>query len=629
MEVPRYIVKFSDGEQELDVAEILSQFEEYKINTNTLVRPLAGGEWQEMRNLPDLLTLPFYKRIRNNFCYQFWNIGIMLLFQCLICLPLLLKGSEMVFANWQMFFLKVWQVFVFLPAFWIIPYIGGKWYQRTSQVMWCFVPYVNCFVGFFLIRKWGPQNSWMRFFNPLAWGWLFGMYIASWWLPGNTTGGIAIFIIYWIWVILLVLLTLPCSLALRKFLKEEWLPKNPPPTLTIKSSKAEKILRRRNCKYVFLYIAQCFLTIFLMVVFIFSPYYFIGKIRLSIEESKLQKEDIPVRAEFYLTPSAKPNAADEIFDIAIPEFNSKYYNLDKLSSEKRKDLENQVQELLPQLERFRAMLRKYERLGVVRDFRAYSKGKLAFEKLKNYLIWSQLVPNNPPSEILKDIEHCRKYEINENPAWGMYAEAHYTRLRNKVLEKNLLNLSNAELLAEKQLIDKSLDELQGNTKRYIYAENIVNSNNFFNDRSEIFFFIDNILATNLQIGRAEYELLKREWFANFQDYQKFVAENKKRNIYNSLSQSSREPSNRLYSTTLAAYRLWGAAIELELYRREHGVYPENPTLPRDPFSGKPLRYIKGKMLYSVNHDGIDDDGRTIQRHEVDSTDIVFELSPKL
>jgi hypothetical protein len=62
-------------------------------------------------------------------------------------------------------------------------------------------------------------------------------------------------------------------------------------------------------------------------------------------------------------------------------------------------------------------------------------------------------------------------------------------------------------------------------------------------------------------------------------------------------------------------------IALELYRQEHGVYPENlnalvpkflPEVPVDRITGGPIHYriVAGRpLLYSVGADRKDDEGR--------------------
>ena len=82
------------------------------------------------------------------------------------------------------------------------------------------------------------------------------------------------------------------------------------------------------------------------------------------------------------------------------------------------------------------------------------------------------------------------------------------------------------------------------------------------------------------------------------------------------------PSQAMHSaaTSHAWQRLGQVAVALRLYRHEHGRYPETleelvpkylPSLPVDPFDGKPLRYkrlAKGFKVWSVGWDMKDDGG---------------------
>jgi len=80
---------------------------------------------------------------------------------------------------------------------------------------------------------------------------------------------------------------------------------------------------------------------------------------------------------------------------------------------------------------------------------------------------------------------------------------------------------------------------------------------------------------------------------------------------------------------------------IALYQRENGKLPDNldalcpkflPTVPLDPFSGKPLRYEKtqdGWKLWSVGSD-LKDDGGTVNDapHRIDDPDYVFTSNVK-
>jgi len=85
----------------------------------------------------------------------------------------------------------------------------------------------------------------------------------------------------------------------------------------------------------------------------------------------------------------------------------------------------------------------------------------------------------------------------------------------------------------------------------------------------------------------------------------------------------------------ALQRLGQVAIALRLYRHEHGRYPETleelvpkylPSLPVDPFDGKPLRYkrlVKGFKVWSVGMD-MKDDGGVWGKPRYTKGDIVWE-----
>lgn len=76
----------------------------------------------------------------------------------------------------------------------------------------------------------------------------------------------------------------------------------------------------------------------------------------------------------------------------------------------------------------------------------------------------------------------------------------------------------------------------------------------------------------------------------------------------------------------AYLRCLNAALAAERYRREKKAWPDNidklcpeylAAVPLDPFDGQPLRYRRlddGVVIYSVSHDGIDNDGNLDRPH---------------
>jgi hypothetical protein len=100
-----------------------------------------------------------------------------------------------------------------------------------------------------------------------------------------------------------------------------------------------------------------------------------------------------------------------------------------------------------------------------------------------------------------------------------------------------------------------------------------------------------------------------------------------------------------YVTTMARVQLTGrancrtmmAALALERYRVEHGVWPTSlealtpkylPAPLVDPFTGKPLlfkTFSDGVMVYSVGYNGVDDGGRIFPVDKQNTGDIGYRL----
>ena len=90
--------------------------------------------------------------------------------------------------------------------------------------------------------------------------------------------------------------------------------------------------------------------------------------------------------------------------------------------------------------------------------------------------------------------------------------------------------------------------------------------------------------------------------------------------------------------TKAQLRCGAAGLAVERYRLQHGRWPDSladltgdllPTVPRDPFDGRPLRYRSddvGVIVYSIGPDGKDDGGNraTLNTHKP-GTDLGFRL----
>ena len=81
------------------------------------------------------------------------------------------------------------------------------------------------------------------------------------------------------------------------------------------------------------------------------------------------------------------------------------------------------------------------------------------------------------------------------------------------------------------------------------------------------------------------------------------------------------PCTEMTAQDIAGSRAADAGIAIELYRREHGKIPETleaitpkylPSVPLDPFSGKPMIYKvedRGFTIYGLGNNNVDDGGR--------------------
>ena len=93
-----------------------------------------------------------------------------------------------------------------------------------------------------------------------------------------------------------------------------------------------------------------------------------------------------------------------------------------------------------------------------------------------------------------------------------------------------------------------------------------------------------------------------------------------------------------YDRYLATLRCARVAIAVELYRREHGDWPQTPAqlvpaflpeIPTDPFAEATVRYRHlddGVVIYSVGPDGEDNEGNIDRANPIlPGTDVGFRL----
>ena len=74
-------------------------------------------------------------------------------------------------------------------------------------------------------------------------------------------------------------------------------------------------------------------------------------------------------------------------------------------------------------------------------------------------------------------------------------------------------------------------------------------------------------------------------------------------LFAGMLQPSMEVGNKKFKSITAEYRIVRGLVAAELYRRQHGSFPQELTLLEDPFhSGEPLKYQCGEI--DLFHDGV-------------------------
>lgn len=599
---PRYIVQFAVGEMELDARKMVELYEKRKLNFSTMIRPVAGGEFRrfdtETEFLPLLSKLYGCQHILfSTFIYPAIMIGS---FAPLLLLPVITPWSWvrilMLFGIPQLL-----SILVILLKFCRVLSCGNSCeFSEGDKHLLLAIPYWNTFAAWKIIDNSVVElpekyQRYIKLFNPLFWLSLGFFYSATVWLPCNTSGGL------WLWLILVmtllfaILLSIPFRLVIRtEYFR--WQKENPKPPF-LRFVQQPKWMCRNYLQYV------CSLIHILTALAVWLiPFYATGKIRCAYYENLFANEALlNLRTHDYITNGA----FEEIFAVQLPD----------PTAESTAD---EAEKLRPQLAQFRSILRKHEHFGI--NFK--NDNQQDFDRnwklLHNYLYWSRLLPDGDPRELLLDLTRCMNYEKRENPNYATFRGAVYAHWRKRILEKHLSRLSDTDLANEKEFLSQELATWQQQAKEAIFIE----GKNGFSEIQywTLFPFRDNIRASLLRYLYAQLEMIKQETY---------VASNIRREEESLSSLISIERFFNInvvsFYRTLAFNRLSLSAVELEQYRRKRRAFPDEPHLPPDPFSGNTLRYMKGKKIYSIGQDGIDDGGRDKTNGNEKTFDIVFNL----
>ncbi|MDD3119449.1 MAG: hypothetical protein PHQ27_09735, partial [Victivallales bacterium] len=264
----------------------------------------------------------------------------------------------------------------------------------------------------------------------------------------------------------------------------------------------------------------------------------------------------------------------------------------------------------PRLARIRTVLRRCPHLGLNRPSPAITTTTETEYKTLCYLLyrycrWRLLELSRDPAaadatatrELLQDLARCREYELEGNPGSTIYTNRRYLSQCSRILCRRWDLLSDRELRRQQEWWQQQLKTLPQVTRHGVFAAYAEPAEQM----GQRFWFMlpyqENIRATAYHLAATATPLLQQDYAVDHEAYRRFVAKQDK--IFLLFQPDSDAHYQRIYSATQAICRLTLAGIELEQFYRRHGHYPTAPSLPTDPFSGQPLRYVPGQMLYSV------------------------------
>ncbi len=638
--VPRYIVRLSEDEVELDTLGIFELFCRHKADFQTLIRPVEGGDWRKIgEEKAFAAALPFlYTRGR----YFWWLPWYCLLF---MSFPLLiLVWNKGLLGGWPYFCLSnsaMWAMclLAYFKSLEFFPLRHGFSGWRFARML---IPWWNSVEGYFLFRDCAaalpPRSArFLRGLNPFVWISLAIFYCSFFLASPDPLGERWILLCYGVFWMFLCASSVPISRELKRR-DIAWRASNPKPPKNKEKSPLWNRFRNREIIRTGVPDMLRFLFCLAVAALVFLiPWRIIGEIRWD----HAVKYELPVLVE--------PYAAPELMKIVLPKISTRGIEIVKNGGAVPADLRAELKKIEPQLNSIRGILRKYPTLGLRREFRTEQDRPidLCNAKLREYLRWRQLELHVGGNfrEFLRDLERRADYAAEE-PIFGIFNLELDTRM--EVVATHLRQFSDEELSQEKArwrklaaltdsvIAGNVLAQNAGVTEFLIQGRNVNFANRFL-----LFFFADGLRATFLEYSRELADILSLDAWQSREDFRKFqsrieglggihwmwasfVEKGEKISEASGGTRSVSHQFNRA-SRLRAVCRLAEAGIELEQHRRRDGRYPEKPNLPTDPFDGKPLRYLPGLAIYSVGPDLVDDGGRS-SGSDSSTSDIVFLLT---
>ncbi len=618
---PRYIVQFPDGERELDALEIMRQFREWRIDTITRLRPVSGGEWRELREEPEFSVALFrqHKRLRRLTGRFYWLAGLLPFMLLLPFAPFFTHSPEWCFANWQSTFGTV-GLHVFLMLFVACGCLNNALCFAPLRVkdLMLLIPYLNCVFGFFLyrqlIRELPPHKRRLpALFNSSMWALLLFLTVATLFLPGNAAAGKIVFSTYALWLLCFGFLSLP-FLREAKRRGKRWQEQNPPPEEKKGKSPLATAYRRKQLRNMVVVLFFYLAAIVALFAILSLPYWLIGTIRLKAAEQELAKLG-------YSVPPSVPyeqSAAETEFILALlavdlpdaPPYDANY----------KEELAKQLPLLMPQLDRFREILRSGKDLDVAPvlawiDSPEINESLLLNAQFHQYLSWRNKEPQVTPSgavltELLEDHHMIYRYKILRIPAASLHSAFNASQERQQICQHYLKTIPDATLIREKERIARMNDQLPAIAKRTVLHTYPELGRYVLRATDLPVFYRNNVRATLLEQTAGAIPLFSQEYFETRESYLQLTSSIDSQNrFYSFLVSRGQDRINRMMAEASAYNRITSAALELEEYRRKHGSFPPSPVLPRDPFTGKSVSYLPEISLCAncANNEDEDED----------------------
>ncbi len=619
---PRYLVQLPDGECELDALELFKLFEAHKIDFQTQIRPVDGGDWRKFGEEPEFSTIlpDLWQKAR----IRWWLPAFMLFMIALMQASLAFGFPKAIFAVWPVWFLY----FIFYPIFFyqalMVTLLGFDPTDKRLDRM--LITWWNLLEIYRLLRDCAcelPKNfrCWLKMTAPLICITYTALYLTFCFAPANYTWGICVYSLFGALLFFQLICTIPITVELKRR-SVAWFQANPnPPCNKQKPPSWYKFDWPQFSKTCIVDLPFRIGCLICGIILLLLPYYVIGEIRWKmLPHHKLQ---------FF----EGPYAGLELEKINLPEIPERFIPMWEAECKVPDDFKTEFKKVAPQLTAIRKILRAYPHLGLRRD--GYAEKDLPIDKcnqtLRRYRRWRQaeLHCGGSVLELLHDLTRMTQYAA-EDPVYGIYYLN--CNLRMTLVERYLTRFTNAELAREKAYWKDMLVKVNSTVRQHILQDNLALLNWGIAECKEriylkilLLLFENGLRATIYEDSAELSDIVSRDVWQNqaeFNDYQAKMRQSAIHFFVDSISDNF----NSFVSRCRAVCLLTPAGIELEEYRRKHGKYPVNSVLPIDPFSGKTMLYKPGKVIYSVGSNLQDDNGSI--NIDKECSDIVFRLPPE-